>query len=504
MLDVSQARRVIVVGGGTAGWFAALEMRRSFPPPVEVVLIESEQIGIIGAGEGSIPNFNLALQRYGIDRQRFMSATASTVKLGVRFDGWRGADQAGDCYHHLFSTVRNGTSLMDWAEQGFYPLSSHYMSRGEGLEQFPSVQALIRRGAGQQEVLDWLDGHPREAYGYHFDARALARFLRDEAEARGVRRIEGRVRDVMLDERGDVAALETDAGRLDADFFVDASGLARLLLGRAMGVPWESFAKELILDAALPFMMPLAEGHPPLVTQSTALRNGWMWVIPTQGRLGCGYVYSSAHATEEDILGEMRELWGRDVEPVNRLRFSPGRLARCLHRNVLAVGLAAGFVEPLEATSIAHTLYQLSFFGNLAQDTGHVVADQSVELFNREVSNAWDGIVDFLVMHYDTRRADTAFWRDVAQAPRPARYEQLKQVFRARTPRLADMVPYQMGGTLLFGISSWETVGAAMGVIVPAVAQRQIQALSPMARARLIDTVQNLRISSLESSALFS
>ncbi|MBC5763372.1 tryptophan halogenase family protein [Ramlibacter albus] len=491
MLDLANAKRVVVVGGGTAGWFAALEMRHAFGPQVEVTLIESEQIGIIGAGEGSIPNFNLALQRYGIDRERFMAATQSTVKLGVRFDGWR-TGAADDRYHHLFSTVRGDTSLLDWAEQGFYPLSSWLMSEGLPLERYPAVQALVERGASQQEVLAWLDMHPREAYAYHFDARALARFLRGEAEARGVKRIEGRVKQVVMD-AGRVTALESDAGRLEADFWVDASGLARVIAGKALGVPWESFAQNLLLDAALPFMLPHRDAHPPLLTMSHAMKSGWMWVIPTQGRLGCGYVYSTAHIDEAGVLAELRAHWGCEIEPVNRLRFGAGRLARCLESNVLAVGLAAGFVEPLEATSIAHTLYQLSFFGNLVQDTHHVVAESSIAQFNREVSNAWDGILDFLLMHYDTVRSDTAFWRDAAAAAQTPRYRDLKRAFATRTPRLADLVPYQMGGTIMFGIPSWETVGFAMGAIPRDAAARQLRGLSAGAQLRLHAAAESLR-----------
>lgn len=490
MLQLSGAKRVIVVGGGTAGWFGALEMRRAFPATVEIMVIESDQIGIIGAGEGSIPNLNLALMRYGIDRDRFIAQTQSTVKLGVCFEGWRRCDH-DDRYYHLFSTVNGDTSFMDWSEDGFYPLSSYLMAQNTPLERFPSVQGMIERKASQQEILAWLDAHPREVYGYHFDARALARFLRQEAERAGVRRVEALIDRVELIDRQTVAALETDKGRFEADFFVDASGMARLISGKALGINWKTFSSHLILDAALPFMMPHKEGHPPLVTLSKAMKNGWMWVIPTQGRLGCGYVYSTAHTDEPEVLGELRELWRADIEPVNRLRFDPGCLERCLHGNVLAVGLSSGFVEPLEATSIAQTLYQLSFFGNLMRETNWTLADQSIELFNSEVRNAWNGIVDFLVMHYDTPRKDTAFWRDAASAPRPVRYEELKKAFSARTPRFADLVPYQMGGTLLFGIPSWETVGFSMGIIPPETAAAQLARLPSAARARLQATMRS-------------
>ena len=483
MLNLSQAKRILVVGGGTAGWLAALEMRHAFPPAVEVLLIESERIGILGAGEGSIPNFNLAMQRYGIDRDSFMRATQATYKLAVCFDGWRG--QKDDRYYHFFSTLRGGVGLADWQEDGFFPYSSYLQGRGIPQDKYPDARRLVDSGASQQAVREHLAQSDQEPFAYHFDARRLAEFLRAQAELRGVRRIDATVQSVQQDERGDIASVTTDQGEFEADFFIDASGFARLIVGKTQEVPWESFSRSLLLDAALPFFMPLTDAAPPLVTMSKALRHGWMWVIPTQGRLGCGYVYSSAHATEEEVLRELEEHWQAEVAPVNRLRFSPGKLKKCLAGNAMAVGLSSGFVEPLEATSIAQTIYQLAFFGSLVQQNAGVIPQRVQDQFNTEVSNGWDGIRDFLVMHYDQARSDTPFWTDVKTAARPDSYLDLKECFRMRSPRNTDLVPYQMAGTQIFGVPSWECVGAAMGVVHADVAARQLARVGPAGRAKL-------------------
>ncbi|WP_096667489.1 tryptophan halogenase family protein [Polaromonas sp. AET17H-212] len=488
MLNLLGAKRIVVVGGGTAGWLSALEMRHSFPLSVEVLLIESAQLGILGAGEGSIPNLDLALKRYQIDRTTFMSATQSTYKLGVCFEGWRSGGE--EKYHHMFSTIREDLGLMEWQEHGFYPLSSTLLNRGMALDRFPDAAHLMQRKASQAEVAAHIQRSDKEVFAYHFDARRLATFLREKAESRGIKRVDALVQAVTVDPQGKVTTVNTDKGNFDGDFFIDASGFSRLILGKGLGIEWESFQKYLLLDAALPFLLPQKDKNPSLITHSKAMNSGWMWTIPTQGRLGCGYVYSSAHISETEVLRELELHWKQEIVPVNRLRFSPGRLKKCLHSNVMAVGLASGFVEPLEATSIAQTLYQLAFFGNLMRENQRVIPERVLNIFNADVANFWDGIVDFLVMHYDTSRADTPFWMDVGKAARPDRYLELKEAFSARTPRIADLVPYQMGGVILFGVASWETVGSAMGIVSPESTVAQLALLEQSAHITLENFIE--------------
>lgn len=481
MLDLRGARRVVVVGGGTAGWFAALEMRRTFPEDVEVVLVESEQLGIIGAGEGSIPNMVSALARYGIDAPEFVKETQATYKLGVAFEGWR-TGTPNDTYFHYFSTQRGSHSLLDWQFEGGFPASVALLAAGDRLDHFPWAHCLVERRASQTQIREHIHQWSREPYAYHFDARRLAAYLSKKAQERGVRRVEALVLGSRRDSNGNIEAILTAAGGIDGDFFVDASGFRRILIQGALHINWQSFRRYLVLDAAIPFFRPLPTGNPPLVTRSTAMNHGWQWTIPTLGRLGCGYVYSSAHADETQILDELAQMYGAPVEPLNRLRFEPGRVEDCLSHNVFAIGLAAGFVEPLEATSIAHTLYQLRFIGSLLDETQRLLTGKVCERLNLEVAGAWDGIVDFLVMHYDTSLKRSQFWRDLQFVEQPESFRELKSVFQYRTPRHTDLVPYQMGGQLLFGIPSWEMVASAMGLLSSASCEGQLRRMDGFAQ----------------------
>ena len=492
MLDLSHTKRVLIVGGGTAGWLAALEMRHSLPPHVEVMLVESDAIGILGAGEGSILNFDTALRRWGIDRREFMAQTQATYKVGVQFDGWR-TGQPGDRYYHMFSTRRGGVDLTDWRRRGFYPYSSWLMSRGISPGDYSALREFIDRGASQAEVEQHLARVPEDAPAYHFDARRLAAYLRTKAEERGVRRVEGMVRGFTRDAAGLLTSAQTDKGEFAAGFFIDASGFAGLVHRKLLQEPWHSFADSLLLDRAVPFFLPRQGEHPPLVTVSRAMRHGWMWTIPTQGRLGCGYVYSSAFADEQQVLAELKEVVGRDVDPLAHLRFSPGRLRNCLAGNALAVGLASGFVEPLEATSIGQTIYQLMLFGAMVFESDGLVTDRVVEVFNEEIARGWDSIQDFLILHYDGARYDTPFWQAARSAPKPARYLELRDILKRRTPRHPDLMPYFMGGRLIFGIPSWETVGFAMGHVGQEVAQRQLATLSADDTVHMADFARTWR-----------
>jgi len=490
MLNLSNVNRVVVIGGGTAGWLAALEMRHTFPASVTIELVESEAIGILGAGEGTVPNFLSAMHRYQIDPEKFIAETQATYKLGVEFEGWTGSDHF---YHHLFSFHSESVEISSWRENGVYPLMSGLIEQGIPLAAVPAASRWIRKQAGQAEVADALSQSEAEGFAYHFDAQLVAKFLRRHAESQGVLRTNATVSDIEFDSAGHVVAAVTDVGRIAGDFFIDATGMARLVLQKKMQVAWESFSEYLILDSALPFLLPHDRPNPPLVTQSIAMRAGWMWVIPTGGRLGCGYVFSSKHISREEALAEVEAHWGMPIKPINHIRFSPGRLHQCWLNNVMAVGLSSGFVEPLEATSIGQTVDQLISFGDLLQETHFVLPAQLIDVFNRKVSAYWDGILDFLVLHYDTARSDTPFWQAVQRLPRPERYMELKRLFQMRLPREVDLIPYELFGRHLFGLASWVSVGAAMGVMPPEAGGKDLASFPPDALGKIHSFVAEVR-----------
>lgn len=486
MLDLFNCRRIAVVGGGSAGWFSALELRQLFPERVEIVLIESEALGIIGAGEGSLPNFNRALARYKIDKSEFMRETRSTYKLGVALEGWR-TGAADDVFYHQFLYSADNTDLLSWTEpNGSLPLASALINQGFQLDHYSNLWQMCRKPTSQAEVEHYLAGLSNDSHlAYHFDARKLASYLKEVAVKRGVKHINATVENVRLDSQRNVSALVMQNGELEVDFVIDASGLRRVIIEKALKTPWQSFSDCLLLDSALPFFIPARSKHPPLITRAIAMKNGWMWSIPTLERLGIGYAYSSKHTDKDSAILEVQNYWGMEIDPANHFHFSPGHFEQVWIGNVMAVGLSSGFVEPLEATSIAQTLDQLARFSHITASSNGFIPQQLVDQFNREVRGYWDGIRDFLFLHYNTSRADTQFWRDASQAPAPASFAELKKVLAIRPPRLMDMEPYSSGPYNAFGPLSWMLIASPLGLLPREATAMDLVPLSAEKRKRL-------------------
>ena len=425
-----------------------------------------------------MPNFLTALKRYDIDADEFMRETQATFKLCVSFERWRTA-APDDGFYHLFSVARDQVSLRDWIEFSGYPLAAALINKNIPFDTYPASRRLIEQSASQEQVGVYIAKTKSTEFAYHFDARRLADYLRKVAISRGIKHIDAIVQEVQLREDGDVASLTIDAGSIAADFFIDASGMRRLILGKSLGSHWRSFGSHLTLDRALPFFLPLPAGqNVPLVTRAIALSAGWMWVIPTQGRLGCGYVYSNAHCSQEQALAEVSGYWGQVIEPANALKFEAGQLEKIWIGNAMAVGLSSGFVEPLEATSIGQTLSQLAYFGDLLLDCQGVISQTLIDRFNTQVAAYWDGLLDFLLLHYESQRRDSPYWRDVANLPRPNRYAELLQSFKLRTPRDIDFAGHAAGNGVMFGALSWMLVGAPLGVIRPDASVMELSRLS--------------------------
>ncbi|QJP11543.1 tryptophan halogenase family protein [Pseudomonas multiresinivorans] len=493
MLNLSKCHRVAVVGGGSAGWFSALELRRLFPSQVEVLVIESENLGIIGAGEGSVPNFNRALDHYEIDRAEFMRETRSTHKLGLTLEGWR-TGKKDDVFLHHFSYSNDGLDLTSWVEpNGSFPLASILLNQGYQLQHYPAIWQMWSDGASQAEAEAYLQSLPAKTpMAYHFDARKLASYLRDVAVKRGVVHVNATVENVRLDERQHVTALLLQDREIEVDFVIDASGLHRLIIGKALNAPWQSYSEHLLLNRALPFFIPAQTEHPPLVTRAIAMKHGWMWCIPTLERLGVGYAYCDRYTDKEAAIKEVQEYWGMEIEPANHFAFNPGHYDQVWLGNVMAVGLSSGFVEPLEATSIGQTLDQLARFGQIVASCHGVIPQPLIEQFNGEVSRYWDGIRDFLFLHYDTPRNDTEFWRAASSAPAPASYRELKQALALRPPRLIDLEPYTGGPFRMFGPLNWMSVATQLGIIPREATATDLMYLPQEKRVRLAEFLRKV------------
>ncbi|RIA37697.1 tryptophan halogenase [Hephaestia caeni] len=449
-----RATRVVILGGGTAGWMTAAAIARLLPQ-VELRLIESADIGIVGVGEATLPHLRAFVETLGIDEAEFMRTTSATYKLGIAFEGF---GRIGATYTHPF-----GGFGSDLAGVGFH----HYWrrmhaagrARDIGAYSYPVVLAAARKFARPTP-----DGDPITStygYAYQFDATRFAPYLRDYAIARGAVRTEGKVvRVEQHPETGDVTALHLESGEaVTGDLFIDCSGFRSLLLGDTLKTPWEDWSHWLPCDraAALPCESPEGDIEP--LTRAIAMPFGWRWRIPLQHRVGNGYVYSSAHLSDDDacaaIVGAVE---GKPIASPRVLRFRAGRRRLGWVKNVVAIGLSSGFLEPLESTSLYLAQAAITQLIELFPEDGRST-DADRDEFNRVIDLEHDRIRDFLILHYHaTTRDDSDFWNHVRTMRVPYSLHEKIAMFRA-SGRVAR---YTKG---LFLEPSWVAVYLGQGII---------------------------------------
>ena len=401
--------RIVVLGGGTAGWMSASALAKLLGPLVSVTLIESEDIGIVGVGEATLPHIRGFVERLGIDEAAFMRATHATYKLGIDFHDF---GRIGERYVHPFGTFGEKVAGVPFHHY-WLELAARGMAGPIGDYSLAVAAAKANRFAPPAE-----DDSLRSTYGYayQFDATLFAPWLRDFALPLGVTRVEGLVTEVLRDgESGDVTALKLADGReVAGDIFVDCSGFRSLMLGQALGEDWEDWSHWLPCDraAAMPTAHVEAEIQP--YTSVIAMPGGWRWRIPLQHRIGNGYVFASSFLSEDEACEDIRAAAaGERIAEPRLLRFRPGRRTRSWSRNVVGVGLASGFLEPLESTSLYLTQMAITYLIELFPQDGRIDTRDRDE-FNRLVDMEYDRIRDFLILHYHaTVRDDAPFWNHV-------------------------------------------------------------------------------------------
>lgn len=487
MLDLRLIKTTTVIGGGTAGWFAALSLRKMFPAHVEVKLIESPAIGIVGVGEGGLINLISTLNRLNIPVGEFMRETGAALKWGFCYEGWR-TGQADDQFYHLFVNPQLAPFNLD--VQQFLPLVAGLIAAEKPLYQAIKNFDAIQNKFSQQQALACLEDQPGISSSLHFDSQRVTAYLSALAVKRGVIHVQAKVEDISFDQQRRATQIITDQGNIATDFIMDASGFGRVVLAKHLDATWDSFKEYLILDRAIPFHLLHQDKNPELVTRATAMQAGWMWQIPLVERIGAGYVFSSEFCTEQQAIDEIEQYFGFEIEAQRTLKFEPGYFKRVWQGNVMAIGLASGFVEPLEATSIGQMLEQLRMFEQLIHAGGAVVSAQSIADFNQANAASWQGVRDFLRMHYDCPRRDTPFWQQVAKTPYPESYQAIKQVFRSRTPRMLDIQGYaqhQWHG--MFHVVNWIFVAQALGLLNPAECLAEINLLPTELQQQVLDYV---------------
>src|SRR5262245_33759221 len=400
-------RKVAIVGGGTAGWMAAMLLAQSLiPRGIEISVLESPAVGIIGVGDGSTPWLRGFFDSLDIQESEWMPECNATYKCGIRFDNWS-TKPGFESYFHPFASMLDNLTMPQFVH------NARARVNGADVHAHPDRFFIASRLAEQRLAPIPAASFPFDVwYAYHFDAVLLGKYLHRKAVERGVTYKVCHVAGVNLTERGDIASVSTREGEtISADFFVDCTGFASLLICKALGTPFVSFSSNLFNDAAVAMPTPMDE-RIPCQTVSTAMKNGWAWKIPLTSRYGNGYVYSSAFCSADEAERELREALGllESDTPARHLKMRIGRGEKHWNRNCLAVGLAQGFIEPLEATALL--FIQKTAEGIVGYLERGDFSDAAHDRFNQQVNEHFEGTRDYIVTHYKTSsRTDTEYWR---------------------------------------------------------------------------------------------
>nr|WP_295371527.1 tryptophan halogenase family protein [uncultured Sphingosinicella sp.] len=461
--------RIVIVGGGTAGWLAACliaaRANRSAATPLQVTLVESPDIPTIGVGEGTWPTMRRTLERIGLSEADFLLACDASFKQGSRFDGWR-TGEAGDLYYHPFVAPIDGEPreiVSAWQEGA----SDRRFAETVSAQPRACALNLAPRQRAMPDYAGALN------YAYHLDAGKLAALLtRHATERLGVRHVRDHVVSVDLAEGGDIEAVRTRAsGTIEGDLFLDCTGHAALLIGEQFGVHFIDRSGELFNDRALAVQLPVAPDSPiASQTNATAHAAGWIWDIGLPTRRGVGCLYASQFATDEQAAETLQAYLGRTAPGIDtdelafrRLTFRSGHRERFWERNCLAIGLSAGFLEPLEASAIV--LIELSLDALLDNfPVTREVMDIHAGRFNALFRYRWDRIVEFLKLHYVLSRREEPYWRAHREAGSiPPRLADLLQIWRHQPPSRADFPDIDE----VFPAASYQYVLYGMGFAAP-------------------------------------
>jgi tryptophan halogenase len=448
-MDTSN-RKIVVVGGGSAGWLTALMVHRLVKNST-VTVIESDAIGILGAGEGTTPHFIRALDLLGIPLSRVIKEGGATVKGSIKFTNWNSPNDKTDFYHHGFRALNPNYSgdIEDTITR--YSVTEmlnvyHNYNKGTHTDftalyseknKVPFVPVM---SGFDYQVSDPIFNYENFAsYGIHFNAREMAALLRKIAEERGILRKEGKVGKINSNSDGSISGVELTHGEtVDLDFVFDCTGFARLIIGKHFNAPWTSYT-QLPAKRAMPFFIPYDETHEvPPYTECIAMKYGWMWRVPVEGRYGSGYVFDTDFIDDDQAKQEVEEYLGHEINPPTIFNFQAGSYDTPWVKNCIAIGLSSGFLEPLEGTNLWGSVYALEESLN----DPHALMryhDTTVDRFNFLMKKRNHEFADFIYFHYMGQRNDTVFWeqfKDISKAP--DQVQEVLEYWKHNIPRYND------------------------------------------------------------------
>lgn len=445
-------KKIVIVGGGTSGYLAAAMLAHHLKPELcSIELVESEELGTIGVGESTVPPFVGLIHRLGIDEADFVRATDATYKLGIKFVGWH---QRSDSYFHPFGVIGKPIGNHD-----FYQCWLKARANGDtsALQDFSPCNVMAEQGRFFPPAKARNTPIGGANYALHVDALLVTKYMRDYAEKRGLKRTEGKVVDVELREDGFIRAVKLASGQeISADFFIDCTGFKALLIGKTLGVDHVDWSNYLPCDRAVACKT-ASKGPLAPYTRATAQPAGWSWRIPLQQRVGNGYVYSSRFTSDASARATLlRTLDNSCIEEPRVIPYVTGHRRQFWKNNCMALGLASGFIEPLEATSIHLIARGIDFFLRYFPDQdcdGALMRE-----YNRRMIGDFEEVRDFIVLHYAaTARDDTPFWQWCRNIPLPDSLRERIELFRGHGAM-------REGVDELFRASSWQSVFEGMGM----------------------------------------
>lgn len=465
-MSYRKIKDIVIVGGGSAGWSTAL-YARSVMPDKNITLIESDSIGILGAGEGTTPDIIRLTDQIQIPLSQILKETGSTIKNAIKFVNWNGGGRSDYFFHGFF-----GFGNLNYSEYQIGELTSvaplpflasvarnesfsesDFFSKLSELNRLPFIENKdYKLSEGEDPIMKYINvGN----FSLQTDAAKLAKLLRSVAESRNIVRVEGVVKDFTQKEDGDVDSIILESGRsVNCDFVFDCSGFNRLFHKR-FRTEWVSHKDVLPVDSALPFFLPTYEEEDlPPYTQAVALKNGWMWKTPLQHRYGCGYVFDSNYISFDEAKQEVEAHLGHEVDPPRTFSFEAGYYKTPWVHNVISIGLSSAFIEPLEATAMWTANTSLGrIFSN--QEVLYTTDSRAAEDFNKTFVRMNEEITAFIYYHYMTDRSDTEFWSKFNYDAAPDSLKEVLSLFEIRTPSREDFL------TNHWPVDSWYRVGLA-------------------------------------------
>jgi tryptophan halogenase len=445
-------RKILIVGGGTAGWMTAALFGKLFQGLYDIEVVESEQIGTVGVGEATIPAIKKYNELVQLDEVEFMKRTNGTFKLGVQFVDWT---RPGHSYIHGFGVIGQD---WEWLRCHHYWLRANQRGRAKdfALYSINTAAALQNKFMhARPEMAESPIGHI--AHAFQFDATLYARYLRSLAEQHGVRRTEGKIVDVTMLESGDIGSVTLESGQVvEADFFIDCSGFRGLLIEQALKTGYEDWSHWLPCDRAM--AVPCSRVAPLTpYTRATAREAGWQWRIPLQHRTGNGHVYSSKYIDDDEAEKVLlANLDGEQLAEPNKLRFVTGKRRKMWNRNCVAIGLSAGFLEPIESTSIhlvqSAAIRLVRLFPDAATD------QETIDEYNRQADFEWERVRDFIILHYWANQRDGEFWEYCRTMELPATLQHKIDVWSSNGRIFRE-------NEELFSEESWIEVFLGQGIV---------------------------------------